>query len=108
MQRIFLIGLSGAGKTTVGQEVARLLRWDFVDTDELLGEQHGQPVGQLFTAVGEQRFRQLESEILMAASRQERIVIATGGGVVLSEANRLCMLEHGLVVHLQVAVETAW
>ncbi|MGH2509559.1 MAG: shikimate kinase [Ktedonobacteraceae bacterium] len=59
MQRIFLTGLSGAGKSTVGRRVATLLNWDFVDTDEVLAAQAGQPVGQVLTAYGEERFRQL-------------------------------------------------
>ena len=108
MQRIFLTGLSGSGKSTVGREVARLLGWDLVDTDDLLAERMGLPVGQVFIEYGEQRFRELESEALEAASRQERVVIATGGGAVIAEANRRFMHGQGLTVYLQVTVETAW
>lgn len=108
MQRIFLTGLSGSGKSTTGRQVARLLGWDFVDTDDLLAERMRLPIGQVLVEYGEQRFRELESEALEAASRQERIVIATGGGAVIAEANRTFMQEHGLTVYLQVAVETAW
>jgi shikimate kinase/3-dehydroquinate synthase len=108
MQRIFLIGLSGAGKSTIGRQVAELLGWDFVDTDELLAEQHKLPVGQLLIVYGEERFRQLESESLRAVATHERIVIATGGGVVVSEANRKYMRERGLVVYLRVAIGSAW
>lgn len=108
MQRIFLTGLSGAGKSTVGRRVAALLHWDFLDTDDLLAEQMGQPVGQVLTEYGEERFRQLESEALRAAARRERVVIATGGGIVIAEENRALMREQGCVVYLQAAVETAW
>ena len=108
MQRIFLTGLSGSGKSTIGREVARLLGWSFVDTDDLLAERMGLPVGQVLVEYGEQRFRELESEALETASRQERIVIASGGGVVIAEYNRTFMREHGLTVYLQVTVETAW
>ena len=108
MQRIFLTGLSGSGKSTVGREVARLLGWDCVDTDDLLAERTGLPAGQTLLEYGEPGFRQLESEILMAASGPERVVIATGGGAVIAEANRNFMYEHGLVVYLNVSIETAW
>ena len=108
MQRIFLTGLSGSGKSTVGREVARLLGWDCVDTDDLLAECTGLSVGQALLEYGEPAFRQLESEILTSASAPERVVIATGGGAVIAEANRNFMREHGLVVYLNVSIETAW
>ena len=108
MQRIFLTGLPGSGKSSVGRSMAALLGWNFIDTDDLLAGQGGVPVGQILTELGEERFRQLESEILRAATGQERVVIATGGGVVISAANREFMRERGLVVYLQVSVETAW
>lgn len=108
MQRIFVTGLSGAGKSTVGRRVAALLNWDFIDTDDVLAEQAGQAVGQVLTAYGEARFRQLESEALRTAASRERVVIATGGGMVMAEANRRYMREQGLVVYLRTELETAW
>lgn len=108
MQRIFLTGLSGAGKSTVGRRVATVLHWEFVDTDDLLAERAGMPVGQALAEYGEERFRQLESETLREAASRERVVVATGGGVVISETNRALLREQGLAVYLQVDVETAW
>jgi shikimate kinase / 3-dehydroquinate synthase len=108
MQRIFLTGLSGSGKSTVAQQVAKLLGWDFVDTDALLSERCGLPIGQVLVEYGEQRFRQMESEALISAASQKRVVIATGGGAVITEANRMFMREHGLTIYLQVYVDTAW
>jgi shikimate kinase / 3-dehydroquinate synthase len=108
MQRIFLTGLSGSGKSTVGSRVAELLRWDFIDTDTGLSERCGMPVGQVLVAYGEERFRQMESEALTLATDYERVIIATGGGVVISEANRTFMREHGLTVYLETSVVTAW
>src|SRR5690242_61202 len=108
MQRIFLTGLSGSGKSTVGSRVAELLLWDFIDTDTLLSERCGMPVGQVLIEYGEERFRQMESEALVLANDYERVVIATGGGVVISEANRTFMREHGLTVYLETSVVTAW
>ncbi|HEX6110251.1 MAG TPA: 3-dehydroquinate synthase [Ktedonobacteraceae bacterium] len=108
MQQIFLTGLSGSGKSTVGRQVAELLRWDFIDTDTLLSERCGMPVGQVLVEYGEQRFRQMEYEVLISATDDNRLVIATGGGVIISEANRAFMREHGLTVYLETSVETAW
>ena len=108
MQRIFLTGLSGAGKSTVGRLTANLLGWKFLDTDELIAAQMGQPAGQVLNDYGEARFRQLEAEALQMAARQEAAVIATGGGVVIAEVNRRLMRETGLAVYLHTTVETAW
>ncbi len=108
MQRIFLIGLPGSGKSSVGRSIAAMLGWNFIDTDDLLAAQSGVPVGQVLVELGEERFRQLESEILQAAAAQEQAVIATGGGVVISAANRQFMRERGLTVYLEVSVEIAW
>ena len=99
MQRIFLTGLSGAGKSTIGRLVANLLGWQFFDTDELIAAQVGQPAGQVLSDVGEARFRRLESEALQMASLHEAAVIATGGGAVIAETNRRLIRERGLVVN---------
>lgn len=108
MQRIFLTGLSGSGKSSVGRKVSELLHWDFIDTDTLLSERFGMPVGRILIELGEQEFRQMESEVLTLAARNECVVIATGGGAVISEANRALMRKHGLTVYLETSVETAW
>jgi 3-dehydroquinate synthase len=108
MKRLFLTGLSGSGKTTIGRRTASLLGWSFVDTDEMLAERAAMPVGQLLVERGEERFRQLESEVLRELAGSERVVASTGGGMVIAEANRQFMREHGLTVYLQATVDTAW
>jgi 3-dehydroquinate synthase len=108
MQRIFLTGLSGSGKSTVGRRVAEVLQWDFIDTDILLEERIGMPVGQVLVAYGEQRFRQMESEALFSTANQDQVVVATGGGAIIAETNRVFMQEQGLTVYLEVSVEIAW
>jgi shikimate kinase/3-dehydroquinate synthase len=107
-QRIFLTGLSGAGKSTVGRLVARLLGWRFIDTDWLIAQRVGKPVGQVLSEAGEKRFRQLEAEALQQAVEHHEVVIATGGGAIIDDANRRLMQSTGLVVYLQTAVEVAW
>jgi shikimate kinase len=108
MRRIFLIGLPGSGKSVVGREVARILGWNFLDTDDLLADRMGMPTGEVLVKYGEERFRQLETEVLLGASEQECVVVATGGGIVIAEANRTFMREHGPVIYLRASVETAW
>ena len=108
MQRIFLTGLAGVGKTTIGHRTANLLGWSFVDTDHVLAERMGMLVGQVLVEYGEERFRELESEVLHELGNGARVVIATGGGIVISPANRKFMREHGLTVYLQASAETSW
>src|SRR5690242_14820569 len=108
MQRIFLTGLSGAGKTTVGAIAASILGWRLLDTDALIEQQDGRSVTQIFREDGERYFRQRESEALRRAAAQEQVVVATGGGAVISEANRALLRQQGFVAHLAVPVETAW
>ena len=108
MQRIFLTGLSGSGKSTIGRKVSELLQWEFIDTDALLSQRYGISVGQILIEFGEQKFRQVESEVLVLAADNEQVVIATGGGAIISESNRTFMREHGLTVYLETSVENAW
>lgn len=108
MQRIFLTGLPGSGKTTIGHRTADLLGWSFVDTDDVLAQRMGMPVGQVLVEYGEERFRQLESEVLHELADGVRVVISTGGGMVISAANRKFMRENGLMVYLRASVDTAW
>lgn len=107
-QRIFLTGLSGVGKTTIGHRTASLLGWGFIDTDDVLAERIGIPVGQILVEYGEERFRQLEAEVLRDLGNEPRMVIATGGGMIISPANREFMRENGLTIYLQASVETIW
>ncbi len=108
MGLLFLTGLSGAGKSTVGRLTAMTLGWRFIDTDDLIAQRVGRPVGQALSEVGESAFRQLESEALAAAASEHDAVIATGGGIVIAESNRALMRQAGLVVYLQTSVEHAW
>ncbi len=108
MQRLFLTGLSGSGKSEVGKCVAGLLGWEYVDTDDLIATRCEMPVGQLIVQHGEEWFRALESEALLIACQQERVVISTGGGAVIAGANRAYMRKHGFVVYLQTSIDVAW
>ena len=85
---IALIGMMGAGKTTVGRLLARLLGWTFVDTDEIIETQTGMSIPEIFRERGESSFRLLERTVIEEISKRSRTVIALGGGAVLDERNR--------------------
>jgi shikimate kinase len=101
---LYLIGMMGAGKTTVGQLLAAQLGYRFFDTDRVIEQVTGLPIRELFAQVGEAEFRVLESQVLAELSAYTRLTIATGGGVVLKREN-WGYLRHGIVVWLDVPVE---
>src|SRR5579885_1902464 len=100
MQRIFLTGLPGAGKTVVGQRAASLLGWRFLDTDELLMQRTGSSVEQILAQNGAEHLSQLEAEVLHELVRDERAVIAIGKNIAMSEASSLFMRQHGLIAYV--------
>lgn len=105
---IFLIGYRGSGKTTVARLLAERLGWQWLDADALLEERQGRTIRRIFAEEGEGSFRRLESELLEELCRCQQHVIATGGGVVLSETNRARMREAGWVVWLDADAATLW
>ncbi|CAO97609.1 shikimate kinase AroL [Erwinia tasmaniensis] len=96
---IYLIGARGCGKTTVGQALALALGYDFCDTDHYLQQARQQTVADIVAIEGWAGFRAREAESLKAVTAASK-VIATGGGMVLAEENRLYMREHGRVIYL--------
>ena len=102
---VYLVGLRGSGKSTVGKILADLIGFDFMDQDELTVKRAGKPIAQIFSEDGEPEFRRIESQTLRQLASHDRTVVATGGGVVLSMDNRNLLRETGLVVHLDGPVE---
>ncbi|WP_413817074.1 shikimate kinase [Pusillimonas sp.] len=98
---IFLVGMMGAGKTTIGRHLAKALNREFVDLDLALEARCGVPVAVIFEIEGEEGFRRRESQLLDLYSQREGIVLATGGGAVLAEQNRCMLKERGLVIYLR-------
>ncbi len=94
----------GAGKTTVGKELASKLGLIVMDTDEQIVKQEGKSINEIFALHGESYFRELESKML-AGLPTENIVITTGGGIILAEENRKFMKERGTVVYLDANPE---
>jgi len=104
IRRIFLIGPTGAGKTTVGRIAAAQLGLEFRDLDEALETRCGAPISLVFELEGEAGFRQRETELLEELTMVDDCLLATGAGCVLDPGNRRRLAERGLVVYLKVPV----
>lgn len=102
---VFLVGMMGAGKTTVGKVLARRLGREFVDCDREILERTGVPIATIFEIEGEAGFRRRESAVLAELARRPGVVVATGGGAVISEENRRVMRESGTVVYLHASLD---
>lgn len=99
-KKLWLIGMMGSGKTTVGSIVAGRVGAAFVDTDGVVEEKEGHPISDIFATVGEAGFRRLEADAIRRAAEGPPAVIATGGGSVLLDENLVVMKHSGTVVWL--------
>ena len=102
---VIITGFMGTGKTTVGRLVAERLGYEFVDTDELIAATHGS-VQQVFAEQGEARFREIEAEVAAELADRHGHVIATGGGMMIDQANVTALAGTGTVVCLTADVDT--
>ncbi|MCC6934896.1 MAG: shikimate kinase [Thermomicrobiales bacterium] len=101
---IFLIGPMGSGKTAVGQQLARMLRTPFVDSDAEIEARTGAEIALIFEKEGEAGFREREREVIDELTRREPVVLSTGGGAILLPENRDCLKSRGAVVYLRTSV----
>lgn len=104
VDNLVLTGFMGTGKTSVGREVASRLGMDFIDTDEIIESRHG-PIDRIFTEHGEPAFRDLERDLAKELSQRQGLVIATGGGMMLEQANVQEMTSNGHVFCLVASPE---
>jgi shikimate kinase len=102
---LFLVGFMAAGKTAAGREIARRLRWEFVDTDERIEAEEGRSISAIFAEDGEARFREIERRVLSEVAGAARTVVATGGGAFLSDATRRLLARAGRTVWLDAPFE---
>ncbi len=102
---VYLVGMPGAGKSTVGRELAGQLGVPFVDLDGEIEREAGAAVTDIFRDEGEAAFRALEAAALVKASMQDPSVVACGGGVVLEPANRITLRNTGVAVYLDVPLD---
>lgn len=102
--RVYLIGLPGVGKTTVGKSLAKELGFNYIDLDQYIEQQAMLFVDEIFMLYGEEYFRALESNCLMELSNQNNVVIACGGGIIKNEKNKALMT--GPVCYLTAPLES--
>jgi len=103
---IFLIGLMGTGKTTVGRQLARKLKMDFFDSDRVIEERTGADIPLIFEKEGEAGFRKREAAIIDELTQKQNIILATGGGAVLDPLNRDHLSSRGTVFYLKSSLKT--
>lgn len=104
-RNVFLVGLMGAGKTTVGRVLARRLGLAFIDSDHEIEARTGVSIPTIFEIEGEEGFRRREAQIIAELTQRDDLVLATGGGVVLDPGNRARLKANGMVVYINVPPE---
>jgi len=102
---IYLIGLSGTGKTRSGRRLAEMLKWPFVEMDGIIEDRAGKSISRIFDENGEEHFRNMESKILVEVAERGGRVVSTGGGVPVRADNRTTMKLSGMVVRLSASPE---
>ncbi|TCP95749.1 shikimate kinase [Cricetibacter osteomyelitidis] len=104
-RNIFLIGPMGAGKSTIGRQLAQLLNMEFVDSDHEIEQRAGADISWIFDVEGEDGFRKRETRIINELSQQQGIVLSTGGGAILSKETRNHLSARGIVIYLKTSVD---
>lgn len=105
IDRIFLVGPFGAGKSTIGRALARALGLKIYDTDRIIEKRLGVDLSWIFDIEGEAGFRRRETEILDELSKLSKVIISTGGGTILLPENRRLLKERGLVIFLKTTIK---
>jgi shikimate kinase len=105
---IALIGMPGGGKSTVGRHLARRLSRSFADSDTVIEQRLGESIRSFFEREGEPAFRDLEEQVIGELTQRADLVLATGGGGVLREANRRALRERCTTVYLRSTPEELW
>ena len=95
---VCLVGMPGSGKSTVGRQLARLLGWQLLDSDAEIERELGHSIRSHFEQYGEDSFRALEEAMIAKLAARQQVVLATGGGAVLRESNRIALKQSGNTV----------
>lgn len=96
----------GSGKTTVGKQLAKRTRMDFVDSDHMIEDRCGVSISTIFDIEGEDGFRKRETKMLQELCARSGVVLATGGGAIATEENRILLRKSGYVIYLKTSIET--
>lgn len=104
-RNIFLVGPMGAGKSTIGRQIAKELHLDFFDSDHEIERRTGADISWVFELEGEEGFRVREEKVIEELTENTGIVLATGGGSILSKESRNRLSARGIVVYLQTTIE---
>jgi len=102
---IFLIGPMAAGKSTIGAHLAKILSREFYDSDRVVEQRAGVDINWIFDVEGEKGFRNREENVIADLTAKSGIVLATGGGSILSDKSRYSIMSRGVVVYLQASIE---
>lgn len=105
-KNIFLIGMMGAWKSTVGRKLAHILRMRLRDLDREIEREAGLIISHIFEVMSQREFRELERRVLTRLTQKSGQIIATGGGTVLSDANRFILTTEGFTIYLKARPET--
>jgi len=106
MSNIYLVGFMGTGKTAVGRELAKRLKWQFLDLDDLIELKEQRRICDIFARDGERHFRRIERAVLKDAAAEKKFVVACGGGIVINPENIRIMRESGAIICLSASVIT--
>ncbi len=104
-RNIFLIGPMGAGKSTIGRQLASQLHLEFIDSDHEIERRTGADISWVFDVEGEEGFRMREADVIDDLTQEQGIVLATGGGSILSKESRNFLSARGVVVYLETTIE---
>ena len=107
MNRIYLVGYMGAGKSTVARRLAQRMGWEVADTDDMFEEKYKVSIQDFFQKYDEALYRRLESEVLRSTENMENVVVSTGGGTPYYNNNMEWMNQHGLTVFLKISPQAA-
>ena len=107
-ENIIISGFMGTGKSIVAEELARKLRMEFIDMDQIIEERQGLTISDIFARYGENYFREQENKLVKELSRKENIVIATGGGTLLSSDNIRILSQKGKIICLYADSQTIY